>query len=130
MTLEIRCSCLVTLKLHNFKKKSATVNCRDLNFAANVAPTVVRSIYSIQRNPSRMIWFNQVVFCDAVFLVSSFTLYLISPTRRYSVRYKCKGKQARCDPEGSSRFRLPDFHDIRHMKVARLLASHTGSLYP
>jgi len=36
---------------------------------------------------------------------------------------KVKGKgvplQARCGPEGSRRFRLPDFHDIRHMKVVR-----------
>ena len=37
----------------------------------------------------------------------------------------CKGKgkgvpeQARCGPEGSRRFRLPDFHDIWHTKVAR-----------
>jgi len=28
------------------------------------------------------------------------------------------------------RFRLPDFHDIRHMKVVRLSASRTGHLYP
>ena len=31
---------------------------------------------------------------------------------------------------GSRRFRLPDFHDIRHMKVVRLSASRTGRLYP
>jgi len=35
----------------------------------------------------------------------------------------------RCGPEGSRRFRLPDFHDIRHMKVVRLSASRTGRLY-
>jgi len=28
------------------------------------------------------------------------------------------------------RFRLPDFHDIQHLKVVRLSAPHTGSLYP
>jgi hypothetical protein len=38
--------------------------------------------------------------------------------------------QARCGPEGSRRFRLPDFHDIRHMKVVRSSASRTGRLYP
>jgi len=38
--------------------------------------------------------------------------------------------QAPCGPEGSRRFRLPDFHDIRHMKVMRLSASRTGRLYP
>jgi hypothetical protein len=27
-------------------------------------------------------------------------------------------------------FRLPDFHDIRHVKVVRSSASRTGSLYP
>ena len=44
---------------------------------------------------------------------------------------KCKGVplQARCGPEGSRRFRLPDFHDIRHMKVVRLSASRTGRRY-
>jgi hypothetical protein len=36
---------------------------------------------------------------------------------------------ARCGPEGSRSFRLPDFHDIRHMKVVTSLASHTGRLY-
>ena len=47
---------------------------------------------------------------------------------------KGKGKgvlsQGRCGPEGSRRFRLLDFHDIRHMKVMRLSASRTGRLYP
>ena len=38
--------------------------------------------------------------------------------------------QARCNPEGSRSFRLPDFHDIRHMKVARSSVSGTGCLYP
>jgi hypothetical protein len=38
--------------------------------------------------------------------------------------------QARCGPEGSRRFKLPDFHDIRHMKVVRPSASCTGRLYP
>jgi hypothetical protein len=28
------------------------------------------------------------------------------------------------------RFRLPDFHDIRHMKVVRSSAPHTSRLYP
>jgi len=32
--------------------------------------------------------------------------------------------------EGSRGFRLPDFHDIWHMKVVRLSASRTGRLYP
>jgi len=27
------------------------------------------------------------------------------------------------------RFRLPDFHDIQHLKVVRLSAPRTGSLY-
>ena len=38
--------------------------------------------------------------------------------------------QARCGPEGSRRFRLPDFHDILHVKVVRSSASLTGRLYP
>ena len=36
--------------------------------------------------------------------------------------------QARCVPEGSRRFRLPDFHDIRYMEVVRSSASRTGRL--
>ena len=32
-------------------------------------------------------------------------------------------------PKGSRRFRLPDFHDIRHMKMVRLSASRIGLLY-
>jgi hypothetical protein len=50
------------------------------------------------------------------------------------VTVKGKGKgvplQARCGPEGFRRFRLPDFNDIRLVKVVRLLASRTGKLYP
>jgi len=49
-------------------------------------------------------------------------------------KYKCKGKgvplQALCGPEGSRKFRLPDFHDIRHLKVVRSSPSRTGRLYP
>ena len=33
-------------------------------------------------------------------------------------------------PEGSRRLRLPDFKDIRHMKLVRLSALRTGHLYP
>src|SRR5215469_11405729 len=38
--------------------------------------------------------------------------------------------QAPCGPEGSRRFSLPDFHDIRNMKVVRSSPSRTGRLYP
>jgi hypothetical protein len=34
-----------------------------------------------------------------------------------NVKAKAVPLQARSGPEGSRRFRLPDFHDIRHMKV-------------
>jgi len=33
-------------------------------------------------------------------------------------------------PEGSRRFRLPDFQDTQHIKVVRLSALRTGRLYP
>jgi hypothetical protein len=33
-------------------------------------------------------------------------------------------------PEGSRRFSLPDFHDIRHLTVVRSSPSRTGRLYP
>jgi hypothetical protein len=44
---------------------------------------------------------------------------------------KCKGNplQAWTSPEGSRRFRLPRFHDNRHIKVVRLSALRTGRLY-
>ena len=46
-----------------------------------------------------------------------------------STTTKIKVKEARCGPEGSRRFRLPDFHDILHMKVLKLSASRAGHLY-
>ena len=50
------------------------------------------------------------------------------------ILYRKKGKavplQARCGPEVSRRFRLPDFHDFQHMKVVRSSASRTGHIYP
>jgi hypothetical protein len=52
------------------------------------------------------------------------------PNRTCKGRGKGVPQQARCGPEGSRRFRLPDFHDIPHMKVVRSLASRTGRLYP
>ena len=46
---------------------------------------------------------------------------------------KGKGKavplKARYGQEGSRKFKLPDFHNILHMKVVRLSALHTGCLY-
>jgi hypothetical protein len=45
-------------------------------------------------------------------------------------KIKAVPKQARCGPEGSRSFRLPDFHDIRHVKVVRSSASRTVRLYP
>jgi hypothetical protein len=48
----------------------------------------------------------------------------------YVIEGKGVPKQARCDPDGSRRFRLPDFHDIWHVKLVRLSASRTGRLYP
>jgi len=35
-----------------------------------------------------------------------------------------------CGLEGSRRFRLPDLHDIRHIKVVRSSAPRTGRFYP
>ena len=45
------------------------------------------------------------------------------------VKRKVVPLQARCGSVGSRRFRLPDFHDIRHMKVVRSSASRIGRLY-
>jgi len=47
---------------------------------------------------------------------------------------KDKGKKSRNRPGVAQRvpggFRLPDFHDIRHMKTVGLSASRTGRIYP
>ena len=49
---------------------------------------------------------------------------------------KGKGKnreiplQAWTVPDGCRRLKPPEFQDMRHMKVARLLALRTGPLYP
>jgi len=50
-----------------------------------------------------------------------------SADERVGIRYKLVGGGG---ADGSRRFRLQDFHDIRHMKVLRLSASRTGRLYP
>jgi len=47
----------------------------------------------------------------------------------YKARNEGKKGKGRCGPEVSRRFRLPEFHDIRHIKVVRS-ASRTGRLYP
>jgi hypothetical protein len=65
---------------------------------------------------------------------NAFGLYWSQEVTRVFAYNIHKGKvvplQTRCGPEGSRRFRLPDFHDIRHMKVVRSSASRTGRLYP
>jgi hypothetical protein len=57
-------------------------------------------------------------------------LTLRSPKVTMCKKDKGIPQQARCGPEGSRRLRLPDFHDIRHMKVVSLSASRTDRLYP
>ena len=47
-----------------------------------------------------------------------------------NVNVKHFPQQALCWPEGYRRFRLPDFHDIQHVKMVKLSASRTGRFYP
>jgi hypothetical protein len=67
------------------------------------------------------------ISCVSVYINKYIYIYI----RTY---VKGKGKvvplQVRCGPEGSRRFRLPDFHDIRHLKAVTSSASCTGRLYP
>ena len=53
-----------------------------------------------------------------------------SATNVLMVVRKAKVKKSRCGPEGSRRFRLPDFHDIQHIKVVRSSAPRIGKLCP
>jgi hypothetical protein len=80
--------------------------------------------FSIVLNPLtlRYIYYeDESVFAESV---SRFRLHVSN--------YKSKvvPLRVRCGPEGSRRFRLPGFHDIRHMKLMRSPASPTGRLYP
>jgi hypothetical protein len=58
----------------------------------------------------------------------------VNSRHRLAIIYKyVKVKSSRCRPGVAQRVpgsRLPDFHDIRHMKVVRSSASRTGRLYP
>ena len=66
-----------------------------------------------------------------LFVPGMLYIHIIFCNIRYS---KGKGKAipilAWSGPEGSRRFRLPEFLDSWHFKVARLLALCTGCLYP
>ena len=62
--------------------------------------------------------------------LNSSALFGCSETIQVKVKVKIKESRNRCGPEDSRRFRLQDFHDIRHMKVVRSPASRTGRLYP
>ena len=50
----------------------------------------------------------------------------------HDIKGKGKGvpQQSRCGPKVSRGFRLPDFHDIRHMKVVKSSVPGTSRLYP
>jgi hypothetical protein len=48
----------------------------------------------------------------------------------YARYVKQSRNRPRCGPEGSRRFRPPDFDDIQHMKVVRSSGSRTGRIYP
>ena len=72
-----------------------------------------------------------LLFCY-LFSISTFLSFAITSftTDKGKGKGKAVQQQARCGPEGSRRFRLQDFHDIRHMKVVRSSASRTGHTYP
>jgi len=84
--------------------------------------------------------FHKYICTCYIVFVRSKTLYqhlmcgYVSYIKTSDIIGKGKGKvvplQARCGPQGSRKFRLPEFHDIRHMKVVRSSASRTGRLYP
>jgi len=63
-------------------------------------------------------------------LITNLPKLVITKTRRYLIhKSKAVPQQARCSPEVSRRFKLPDIHDIRHRRVVASV-SRTGHLYP
>jgi hypothetical protein len=61
-------------------------------------------------------------------------VYYIKAVNYHDLLWYCKRQRSPVTgpvwPECSRRSRLPDFHDIRHMRVVRSSASRTGRLYP
>ena len=64
----------------------------------------------------------------------TFVTKLLPQTSGYKTNVKGKGKallvQVWIRHEGSSRLRLPEFEDSRHIKVAKLSALRSVRLYP
>jgi hypothetical protein len=135
-----RCVELITsLEQSNFWNWTAAILLRALpyfrNFLVHCSPwkpdLTYRAICGVCGGQSGT-WTG--VPCSTSVLVSYLSITTAKTTS--TTQYQCKGKgevvplQARCGPEGSRRLRLLDFHDIRHMKVVRLSASHTGRLHP
>jgi hypothetical protein len=72
------------------------------------------------------LYFPLIIFILILVFLSIFLshIYLF-----YGGEGKAVPVQAWIGPEGSRILRLPGFSDIRHRKVARSLALHTGHLY-
>jgi hypothetical protein len=62
--------------------------------------------------------------------ITLYIIHTIFKTLLLEIQQKVKVKSSRYRPGVAQRVRLPDLHDIRHMKVVRSLASRTGRLYP
>ena len=72
---------------------------------------------------------RHVSFTSIYYVITQYVFSFLARFYRF-IKGKAVPQQARCGPEGSRRFRLTDFHHIRHFKVVRSSASRTGRLYP
>jgi hypothetical protein len=92
--------------------------------------------YSIHRHQQltliKCISYPNLTLCFPMTVSDNALPYKLRCCKKISLSLKGKAfaEQAWCGPVGSSRFRLPDLHDIRHKHVVRSSASRTGRVYP
>jgi len=103
------CSFFIRCLLNNFRMCTAEDSCNDLQGIVYAIFLKKVSSYKVTSLVSKK--------------VRGVSLFELCSSLEDSCNEYVKGKviplQARCGPEGSRRFRLPDFHDIWHMKVVR-----------
>jgi hypothetical protein len=91
---------------------------------------LVSMLLFILTSSTHMLSIDEVSFRLSTSCSERHSYYVVCVSVQVKNKDKAVPYQARCSPEGSRRFRLRDFHDIRHVQVVRSSASRTGRLYP